>query len=107
METGEWPASVRSRHSPSCGQTAAPGRQRAAGQPSVVPVEVLASLELVDRAAIRALRLPGVGHVQVDLGVAVPDLHVRLGVGAKDAALVVQVLGQQLDLHLAHVISIS
>ncbi len=67
-----------------------------AGKHNSVPVaDVLAGLQPVDRAAIRAARLAGAGHIQIDLGVAVPDLHVRLGTGAEDAALRVEVLGQQ------------
>ena len=55
----------------------------------------LALFEAVHGAAIGALGLAGVGHVQVDLGVAVPQLHVGLGAGAVDAALGIQVLGSQ------------
>jgi hypothetical protein len=53
--------------------------------------------ELVNRPAVRALGLAGFGHVQVDLGVAVPDFHVGFGAGAEDAALGVEVGCQQFD----------
>ena len=59
--------------------------------------EVFAGFELVDGSAVRALGLAGAGHVQVDLGVAVPDLHVGLGAGAVDAALGIEVFGQQFN----------
>src|SRR5690606_7676178 len=36
-------------------------------------------------------------HVQVDLRVAVPDLHVGLGAGAEDLTLGIEILGQELD----------
>ena len=55
----------------------------------------LALFQAVGGAAVRALGLAGVGHVQVNLGVAVPQLHVGLGAGAVDAALGIQVLGSQ------------
>src|SRR5574343_1650659 len=69
---------------------------------SVAAAEVFARLELVGGAAIRALGLAGRAHVQVDLGVGVPELHVGLGVGAKDTALGVQVFGQQFNGGVAH-----
>lgn len=74
---------------------------------SVVAVEMLAGLERIFGAAIRALGLAGVADVQVHLGMAVPDLHVGFGIRAKDTALGVQVLGQQFDRLIAHVISIQ
>src|SRR5450830_448449 len=48
---------------------------------SLMPMKVFAVLQLVERAAIRALGLAGVGHIQIDLGVAVPQLHVGFGLG--------------------------
>ena len=63
----------------------------------VVRAEVFASLELVNRAAIRALDRTGVGHAEVHLGVAVPYFHAGLGAGAEDAAPVVEVGGEQFD----------
>ena len=46
-----------------------------------------ARFELVFGAAIRALGVAFAGHIQVNLGVRVPDLHVGFGAWAKDAAL--------------------
>jgi hypothetical protein len=63
----------------------------------VVAGEVLAGLEFVNRAAIRALGLTAVGYVQKDLGVVVPELHIGLGTGAKHAALGVEVFGAEFD----------
>lgn len=59
--------------------------------------KVFAGLELVHGAAVGALGLAGARHVQINAGVVVPQLHVSLGAGAGDAALVVEVDGQQLD----------
>ena len=69
---------------------------------SVVGAEMLAVLELVDGPAIGALGLAALGHVQVDLGVAVPDLHVGQRAGTIHAALSIQVFGQQFNGELAH-----
>lgn len=57
----------------------------------------LARLQAVEGAAVRALGFAGVGHIQIDLGVVVPQLHIGLGAGAVDATLGVQVLGSQFD----------
>ena len=62
---------------------------------SVASVHMLSGLQPVHRAAIGALALAGVGHIQVHLGVAVPQLHAGLGAGAEDAALGIQVFGQE------------
>ena len=43
------------------------------------------------------LASPVCGHVQVDLGVAVPQFHAGQRAGAEHAALGVQVFGQQFD----------
>src|SRR6218665_2978760 len=59
--------------------------------------KMFAGLELVGRAAVGALGRAGLGDVQVDLGVGVPQLHAGLGRGAEHAALCIQVLGQQFD----------
>src|SRR5258708_24800353 len=59
--------------------------------------EDFAGFQAVQRAAVGALGFAGVGHVQVDLGMAVPQLHVGLGAGAEHAALGVEVLGRQFD----------
>lgn len=57
----------------------------------------LTGLEAVGRAAIRAFGVASLGHVQIDLGVAVPQLHVGLGAGAEHATLCVEVFGGQFD----------
>lgn len=61
------------------------------------PGKHFSSLELVHRTAIGALALAMVGHIDIDLGVAVPQLHVGLGAGAVNAALRIQVLGSQFN----------
>ena len=63
---------------------------------------MLAVLELVHGAAIRAFGLAAVRHIQVDLGVGVPGFHVRQGAGAKHAALGVEVFGQQGNERFGH-----
>lgn len=68
----------------------------------LMPVKMLAVFEFVDRAAIGALGLAGAGHVQVHLGVAVPQFHVGQGAGAKHAALMVQIFGQQFNGCVCH-----
>lgn len=57
----------------------------------------LTSLQAVGGAAVGALGFAGLGNVQVDLGVAVPELHAGLGAGAIHAALEVEILGQQFN----------
>src|SRR3990167_859239 len=59
--------------------------------------EMLAVFQVVDGAAIRALGFTGAAHIQVHLGVGVPGLHARHRAGAKHAALVVQVFGQEFN----------
>lgn len=59
--------------------------------------EMLASLQLVFSAAVRALGRTSEPDVQVHLGVVVPDLHVGQRVGAKHTTLVVQVFGQEFN----------
>ena len=61
----------------------------------------LTRFELVHRATVRAFGRAGLGHVQVHLGMGVPDLHVGLWAGAEPAALGVQVFGQQFN-RVAH-----
>ena len=56
--------------------------------------EVLARFEAVLGAAIGAFGMTGTRHIQKHLGVAIPQLHVRQGTGAKHAAVTVEVLGQ-------------
>ena len=60
----------------------------------MVAVEMLAVLELIDRAAVRALGLTAVSHIKINLGMGVPDFHVRQRAGAVHPALGVQVFGQ-------------
>lgn len=69
---------------------------------SVPATKVLAVFEFVDGAAVGAFGLAGFGHVQVDLGVAVPEFHVGVGAGAVHAAVGVEVFGQQFDGVVAH-----
>ena len=57
----------------------------------------LASLEAIAGSAIRALGFAGLGHIQIDLGMAVPQLHIGLGAGAEHATLGIEVLGSQFD----------
>jgi hypothetical protein len=59
----------------------------------MVSANVFAGFEFVHRAAIRALGFTLAGHIQVNLGVAVPQLHIGFGAGAKHAAVTIQVAG--------------
>ena len=59
--------------------------------------KMFALFQRVHRAAIWALTTSGAGHVEIHLGVAAVDLHMRFGVGAIHAALGVQVGRQQLN----------
>ena len=54
---------------------------------SVAVSDCFAGFQLVHRTAVRALGVAFSGHIQVHLGVRVPDLHVRFGAWTKDAAL--------------------
>src|SRR5690606_10696830 len=65
-------------------------------------VDVLAGGELVHGAAVRAAGFAGAGDIEEHARVAVPQLHVGLGVGAEDATLRVQVGGLEFDRWLAH-----
>ena len=56
--------------------------------------KVFAFFHRVYGTAIRALGHARARHVQINLWMAVPDFHLRLRTWAKNAALVVQVLGQ-------------
>ena len=62
----------------------------------------LTGLQVIDGTAVRAFGFAGAGHVQINLGVAAPDLHVRFRAGAKHAALGVEVFGQQFNGVLVH-----
>jgi hypothetical protein len=68
---------------------------------SVAVTACFACFELVHRTAVRALGMTFTGHIQVNLGVGVPDFHVSLGAGAKDTTLWVQIFGQKFN-GLAH-----
>ena len=63
----------------------------------VMAANVLAGFEFVNRAAVRALGFASAGHIQVDLGVAVPERHVGLGTGAVHAAIAIEVFGQEFN----------
>ena len=63
----------------------------------VMAANVLAGFEFVLSAAVRALGFTGAGHIQVDLGVAVPEFHVGLGAGAVHAAVAIEVFGQEFN----------
>jgi len=64
---------------------------------SVAVADSFARFELVHRTAIRALGMAFAGHVQIHLGVRIPNFHVSFGAGAKDTALRVQVFGQEFN----------
>ena len=57
---------------------------------------MLARFQSVNRAAIRAFSATCATHIQENLGVVVPNGHTSLGVGAENAALVVEVGREQL-----------
>jgi hypothetical protein len=61
----------------------------------VTVANVLAGFEFVLGAAIRALGLACAGHVQVNLGVAVPEFHVGFVAGAVNATVAVQIFCQE------------
>ena len=63
----------------------------------VTVANVLAGFEFVLSAAIRALGNAGAGHVQVNLGVAVPEFHIGFVAGAVHAAVAVQIFGQEFN----------
>jgi hypothetical protein len=69
----------------------------------VMAANVLAGFEFVNRAAVRALGFTGAGHIQVNLGVAVPEFHIGLGAGAVNAAVAIEVFGQEFNC-VAHVL---
>ena len=71
------------------------------GGESVAVAHRFTRLKLVNRAAIGALGMAFAGHIKVDLGVVVPQLHVSLGAGAKNTTLGVQVFCQEFN-RMAH-----
>ena len=84
-----------------------PGRFRQVGDSVAVPYR-FAFPQAVHRTAVRTARLAGFGHIQINLGVAVPDFHVGLGAGAEHPAVGVEVLGEQFHccvFHVDHLVS--
>ena len=71
-------------------------------KPSVSASEVFAVFEFVHGATVGALGFAVQCHVQVHLGVVVPEFHARQGAGAKNATLVVKVFGEKFDSGFAH-----
>jgi len=63
----------------------------------VVAANVLAGFEFVHGAAVRALGFARAGHIQVHLGVAVPEFHVSFSAGAIHAAIAIQIFGQEFN----------
>jgi hypothetical protein len=63
----------------------------------VMAANVLAGFEFESGAAVRALGFTGAGHIQVDLGVAVPEFHVGFGTGAKHTAVAIEVFRQEFN----------
>jgi len=59
----------------------------------MMPANVFARFQLKHRAAIRALGFTRARNIQVDLWMGVPNFHVRIGAGAEDASLCIQVSG--------------
>lgn len=76
-----------------------PALQRVARDtdPSMPTLEHFTGFELVHRAAVGALALAVVAHIDIDARVAVPQFHVGFGVGAVEIACGVEVVGGQLD----------
>jgi cobyrinic acid a,c-diamide synthase len=62
-----------------------------------VRVEVLARLELVFCAAIRALGMTVFGHIQEDTRMATPQRHTSLLARAENTALRIQICGGEFD----------
>jgi F0F1-type ATP synthase membrane subunit a len=58
---------------------------------------VLAGFEFVLSAAVRALGNAGAGHIQINLGVAVPEFHIGFITGAVHATVAVQIFGQEFN----------
>jgi hypothetical protein len=64
---------------------------------SVTVADCFTCFELVNRTAVGALGMAFTRHIQINLGVRVPNFHVSFGAGAKDAALGVQVFRQEFN----------
>jgi hypothetical protein len=58
---------------------------------------VLAGFEFVLSTAVRALGFARAGHIQIHLGVAVPEFHVGFVAGAVHAAVAVQIFCQEFN----------
>ena len=56
-----------------------------------------ASLQTIGGTTVWALGFTRLGHIQIDLGVAVPQFHISLWAGAEHATLGIEVLGSQFD----------
>ena len=67
-----------------------------------MPGEVFAFFQFVHGTAIGAFGFTSFADIQVDLGVAIPNLHACQGAGAKHATLVVQVGGQDFNRCCCH-----
>lgn len=63
----------------------------------VAVANVLAGFEFVLCAAVRALGNARASHIQVDLGVGVPEFHVGFVAGAVHAAMAIQIFGQEFN----------
>jgi F0F1-type ATP synthase membrane subunit a len=63
----------------------------------VAVANVLAGFEFVLSAAVRALGNAGAGHIQINLGVGVPEFHVGFVAGAVHAAMAIQIFGQEFN----------
>jgi hypothetical protein len=63
----------------------------------VAVANVLAGFEFVLCTAVRALGLACAGHIQVDLGMAVPEFHVGFVAGTKHTAMTIEVFGQEFN----------
>ncbi len=63
----------------------------------VMAANVLAGFEFVHGAAVGALGFARAGHIQLDLGVAVPEFHVGFVAGAVHAAVAVQIFSQEFN----------
>jgi hypothetical protein len=71
------------------------------GRGRLVPVEMLAVLELVHGATVGALGFTGLAHIQKNIGMGIPGFHFGKRAGTHDSALVVQVFGQEFDFHFS------
>jgi hypothetical protein len=61
----------------------------------VAVANVFAGFEFVLGAAVRALSNARTCHIQVDLGMGVPEFHIGFIAGAVNAAMAVQIFPQE------------